>query len=88
MNIRTHKSVNCYGFEHDVANLMSYSHNASLQTMHIPSDAAKQNPRWKATMKELLLALQNNHTWELVSLPNKKRAMRCRTSPWENTAAR
>lgn len=56
--------------------------------MHIPSDAAKQNPRWKATMKELLLALQNNHTWELVSLPNKKRAMRCRTSPWENTAAR
>lgn len=46
--------------------------------MLIPSDAAKQNPMWKATMKEELLALQKNHTWELVSLPNEKRAVRCK----------
>src|SRR6266542_1019847 len=67
---------------------MAYSHIspaykmfiASLQTVPIPSDwrAAKQDPRWKAAMKEELLALQKNQTWELVSLPAGKRAVGCK----------
>jgi hypothetical protein len=67
---------------------MSYSHIspaykvfiASLQTVPIPSDwkVAKQDPKWKAAMKEELLALQKNQTWELVSLPSGKRAVGCK----------
>src|SRR6266542_1166182 len=67
---------------------MAYSHIspaykmfiASLQTVPIPSDwrAAKQDPRWKAAMKEELLALQKKQTWELVSLPVGKRAVGCK----------
>ncbi|WVZ66155.1 hypothetical protein U9M48_015421 [Paspalum notatum var. saurae] len=86
---RTCRPVNRLGFEqHDLANFISYSNIspayktfiASLQTMPIPNDwrAAKQDPRWKEAMKEELLALQKNQTWELVPFPTGKRAVGCK----------
>ena len=61
-----------YGFEHNIANFISYSNIspaykafiASLQTVHVPKDwrAAKQDPKWKGAMKEELSALQKNKT--------------------------
>jgi hypothetical protein len=77
-----------YGFEHDIAMYVSYSSVspayrtfvASLQTVPIPKDwrCAKQDPKWKDAMKEELLALQKNKTWELVHLPEGKKAVGCK----------
>jgi hypothetical protein len=52
----------------------------SLQTLSIPKDwkCAKQDPKWKDAMKEELLALQKNKTWELVHLPEGKKAVGCK----------
>jgi hypothetical protein len=36
---------------------------------------AKQDTKWKDAMKEELLALQKNKTWELVHLPEGKKAV-------------
>ena len=56
-----------YGYEHDIANYVSYSSVspayrtfiASLQAVSIPKDlrCAKQDPKWKYAIKEELLAL-------------------------------
>ncbi|CAO2199022.1 unnamed protein product [Urochloa humidicola] len=77
-----------YGFEHDIAKYVSYSSVsptyrtfiASLQAVPIPKDwrCAKQDPKWKDAMKEELLALQKNKTWELVHLPVGKKAVGCK----------
>lgn len=77
-----------FGFEHDIANYMSYSHVspacrtfvASLQTVFIPKDwrCAKHNPRWNEAIKEELHALIRNKTWELVQLPEGKKAVSCK----------
>ena len=77
-----------YGFEHDIANVVSYSNVsnayktfvASLQSVPVPKDwkVAKQDIRWKNAMKEELGALQKNKTWDLVPLPVGKRAVGCK----------
>ena len=48
--------------------------------MPIPKDwrCAKQDPKWKEAMKEELLALQKNKTWEFVHLPEGKKAVGCK----------
>lgn len=72
-----------YGFEHDIANFVSYSNIspaykafiASLQSVSVPNDwrTTKQDPRWKGAMMEELSALQKNKTWDLVLLPPGKK---------------
>jgi len=46
----------------------------------IPKDwrCAKQDSKWKDAIKEELLALQKNKTWELVHLPKGKKAVGCK----------
>ncbi|XP_019224271.1 PREDICTED: uncharacterized protein LOC109205958 [Nicotiana attenuata] len=39
---------------------------------------ALRDPKWIATMDAELQALQDNHTWELVTLPPAKRAIGCK----------
>jgi hypothetical protein len=78
-----------YGYEHDIAKYVSYSSVspayrtfiASLQAVPIPKDwkSAKQNPKWTYAMKEELLALQTNKTWELVQLPKGKKVVGCKS---------
>jgi hypothetical protein len=77
------KSLEQYGFEHDIANYVSYNSLssgyrafiASLQSVVIPSDwrVAKQDPKWHDAMLEEMAALEKNKTWELVSLPKGKK---------------
>jgi Reverse transcriptase (RNA-dependent DNA polymerase) len=77
-----------YGFPHDIAQFVSYSHIspihgafiASLDIVSIPKcwQVAKDDPKWKAAMLEELEALDKNKTWELVSLPPCKKAVGCK----------
>ena len=77
-----------YGYEHNIAKYFSYSRVspayrtfiASLQAVSIPKDwrCAKQDPKWENAIKEELLALQKNKTWELVHLPKGKKAVGCK----------
>jgi hypothetical protein len=86
--VNTGKPPSRYGYEHDIAKYVSYSNVspayrtfiASLQAVPIPKDwkCAKQDPKWKDAMKEELLALQKNKTWELVDLPAGKKAVGCK----------
>ncbi|XP_078180398.1 uncharacterized protein LOC144574327 [Carex rostrata] len=65
-----------YGFPHDIAKFVSYSHIspvhgafiASLDAVSIPKcwQGAKEDPKWEAAMLEELGALAKNKTWELV----------------------
>jgi hypothetical protein len=77
-----------YGFPHDIAQFVSYSHIspahgafiASLDIVSIPKcwQVAKEDPKWKAAMLEELEALKKNKTWELVPLPPGKKAVGCK----------
>ena len=72
-----------YRVEHDIAHFVSYSnishtHGAfitSLDMASIPKcwQVAKEDPKWRAAMLEELGALDKNDTWELVSLPPRKK---------------
>ena len=39
---------------------------------------AKGKPQWEETMRKELLALDENHTWEVVKLPEGKKPIACR----------
>jgi Reverse transcriptase (RNA-dependent DNA polymerase) len=77
-----------YGFPHDIAQFVSYSHispvhGAFIASLHIVSipkcwQVAKNDPKWKSVMLEELEALDKNKTWELVSLPPGKKAVGCK----------
>lgn len=77
-----------YCYEHDIAKYVSYSSVSpayrtfitSLQTISISKDwrCAKQDPKWNDAMKEELLALQKNKTWELVHLPEGEKVVGCK----------
>ncbi|KAJ9550922.1 hypothetical protein OSB04_014967 [Centaurea solstitialis] len=77
-----------YRVEHDIAHFVSYSnisdtHGAfitSLDMASIPKSwqVAKEDPKWRAAMLEELGALDKNDTWELVSLPPRKKPVGCK----------
>jgi hypothetical protein len=77
-----------YGFPHDIAQFVSYynispvhgAFIASLDTVSIPKcwQVAKDDMKWKAAMLEELGDLENNKTWELVSLPPGKKVVGCK----------
>ena len=77
-----------YGFPHNIAQFVSYSHIspahgafiASLDIVSIPKSwqVAKEDPKWKTAMIEELEALVKNKTWKLVSLPAGKKAVGCK----------
>jgi hypothetical protein len=66
------KPLERYGFEHDIANYVSYDSLstgyrvfiASLQSVVIPTDwrATKQDPKWHDAMLEEMAALEKNKT--------------------------
>jgi Reverse transcriptase (RNA-dependent DNA polymerase) len=79
---------NWYGFPHDIAEFVSYSHIStiyeafitSLDSISIPKywQVAKRDLKWKTVMLEELGALEKNKTWELVLLPPDKKAVGCK----------
>lgn len=84
--IHAGKPLGCW--ETYIANYISYnsispaykSFLASLHSVPVPNNwqVAKQDPRWLSAMKEELQALEKNDTWELVKLPDGKRAVGCK----------
>ncbi|CAL8160758.1 unnamed protein product [Prunus armeniaca] len=50
-----------------------------LANISIPSSVteALKDLKWKEAMNEEMRALQNNATWELISLPHRKKTMGC-----------
>jgi hypothetical protein len=84
----SYKTVQRYGFEHDISNYVSYNalspsykaFAASLQVVSIPRDwqTTKQDPRWCEAMVEELEALRKNKTWELTHLPVGKKVVSCK----------
>ena len=73
---------------HDIAQFVSYSqispeHGAfiaSLDTVSIPKcwQDARKDPKWEKAMVEELEALDKNKTWELVPIPQDKKAVGCK----------
>ena len=39
---------------------------------------ARKDPRWQVSMDEEMNSLQNNTTWELVSLPPGRKLVQCK----------
>jgi hypothetical protein len=78
----------CVGYKHDAAKFVSYERCspsfkvfiASLDSISIPTkwEDAMKDPKWKAAMLEEMNALEKNKTWQLVDLPNGKKAVGCK----------
>ena len=47
---------------------------------------ACDDPRWKSTMEDEFQTLQENNTWELVSLPPKRKLVQCKWVFWTKLA--
>ena len=58
----------------------SYSFIASLDSISLPNNfqEALSHPGWRTAMIEEMNALNGNGTWNLVHLPIRKKAIRCR----------
>lgn len=58
----------------------SYSFITSLDSISIPKNIieALSKPEWKKAMIKEMNALELNNTWDLVTLPNSKKAIGCR----------
>ncbi|KAK2998527.1 hypothetical protein RJ639_023483 [Escallonia herrerae] len=75
-----------------IANFISYDHLSSssssfivyLNSVSIPKTVkeALSHPGWHNAMLEEIQALDDNHTWDLVNLPEGKKAVGCK---WVNT---
>ncbi|KAK3027217.1 hypothetical protein RJ639_040806 [Escallonia herrerae] len=76
--------------KYPIANFISYDHSSSassslivsLDFVSIPKTAkeALSHPGWHNAMLEEIQALDDNHTWDLVNLPEGKKAVGCK---WE-----
>ncbi|KAJ9685291.1 hypothetical protein PVL29_017351 [Vitis rotundifolia] len=58
---------------YSIANFVSYDHLSSS-----PSVFALNHPGWKKAMLEEIRALEDNHTWKLVDLPQGKKVVGCK----------
>ncbi|KAL4309623.1 hypothetical protein GQ457_01G010300 [Hibiscus cannabinus] len=74
--------------KYPISSYVSYSHFpshtqtfiASINTILEPKSYSQaiQNPVWIKAMQEEIQALENNHTWSLVSLPSDKTPIGCK----------
>ena len=62
------------------AHLLYYHCYTTLATLHEPHTyrGASTDPVWLIVMKEELVALSKNHTWDLVTLPPRKSVVGCK----------
>jgi hypothetical protein len=71
--------INNYVFSHRLSEPYTLTIN-QLSQVSIPSNVqdALADPSWKEAMNEEMKTLQKNSTWELVALPEGKKAIGCR----------
>ena len=60
--------------------ISSQSFIASLDSISIPKSVPKalSHDGWHAAMEEEMMALEANHTWDIVSLSNDKQLIGCK----------
>ena len=60
--------------------ISSQSFIASLDSISVPKSVPEAlcHDRWRATMEEEMMALEANHTWDIVSLPSDKQSIGCK----------
>ncbi|RVW27977.1 Retrovirus-related Pol polyprotein from transposon TNT 1-94 [Vitis vinifera] len=73
---------------YSIANFVSYDHLsssssvlvASIDSISVPKTVteALNHPGWKNAMLEEICALEDNHTWKLVDLPQGKKVVGCK----------
>ncbi|RVW41005.1 Retrovirus-related Pol polyprotein from transposon TNT 1-94 [Vitis vinifera] len=73
---------------YSIANFVSYDHLsssssvlvASIDSISVPKTVteALNHPGWKNAMLEEIYALEDNHTWQLVDLPQGKKVVGCK----------
>ncbi|RVW81598.1 Retrovirus-related Pol polyprotein from transposon RE1 [Vitis vinifera] len=73
---------------YSIANFVSYDHLssssnvlvASIDSISVPKTVteALNHPGWKNAMLEEIYALEDNHTWQLVNLPQGKKVVGCK----------
>jgi hypothetical protein len=74
---------------HPVSDFVSYQHLSSpyrsfvskLSSVSVPrnlQEALSDPPKWRTAMQEEMKALHKNETWDLVKLPNEKKAVGCK----------
>ncbi|RVW36659.1 Retrovirus-related Pol polyprotein from transposon RE1 [Vitis vinifera] len=73
---------------YSIANFVSYDHLsssssvlvASIDSISVPKTVteALNHPGWKNAMLEEIYALEDNHTWKLVDLPQGKKVVGCK----------
>lgn len=64
---------------YDTLSPTSQSFVASLDSVVVPKSVAEAivHPGWQKAMKEEMMALEQNHTWDLVKLPPGKKSIGC-----------
>ncbi|KAL4310349.1 hypothetical protein GQ457_01G030280 [Hibiscus cannabinus] len=73
---------------HTIAQVLSYQNVSPKYLSYISNVEILKEPKtynqailhdsWKTAMKEEIIALENNHTWDLVSLPPGKQTIGCK----------
>jgi hypothetical protein len=73
---------------HPISDFVSYQHLSpsyhsfvsKLSSVSIPKNLqeALSDPKWREAMQEEMKALHKNNTWDLVELPNGKKAIGCK----------
>ncbi|KAL4366882.1 hypothetical protein GQ457_05G017780 [Hibiscus cannabinus] len=73
---------------HTIAQVLSYQNVSPKHLSYVSNVEILKEPKtynqailhdsWKTAMKEEIIALENNHTWDLVSLPPGKQTIGCK----------
>lgn len=74
----TYPLLDVLAYNHLSPDYQAYIHNVSVETEPQIYTEVAAHPKWIEAMKKEIQALEENNTWEIVSLPQGKKAIGCK----------